>query len=116
MQSRDVVDAALDPGVGTGARDLNAFARAIRQRIGATPEADPRAVALELGKKLLAVTDRRTLRPGVLAELRGDCILYRWTEDRWRESLWIGIGLALAQKWPGVKKCPMRSIGYVIAT
>jgi hypothetical protein len=78
---------------------------AVRQRVGADVDTDPRVVALELGNELLAVTDRRTLAPGVRAELRGNRILYRWTHDDWRTNLWIGIGLALKQARPALRSC-----------
>ncbi len=102
MRSRELVNAAPGSVSWAGAKDVET----VRAICHAEPGADPRAVALELGKTSRAVTDRRMLRR---AELRGDCIFYRWTEDEWRKNLWIGIGLALAQKRPGLKKCGRRS-------
>jgi hypothetical protein len=105
MRRRDVGHAALGP-LSPGVKDWNAFlADAIRARIGQARDVDPRVFALELGKEPVPVFDRKTLGPGVRAELRGRRILYRWTPEDWALNLWIGIDLAVKRARPGLRAC-----------
>lgn len=103
--SRNVVRAALGPVLGAGAKGVDAIVSAIRRRVGAEPDSDPRAVAHELRLHTLPIMRRLGLPRGVRAEVRGDCVRYRWTRNDWRDNLWIGIGYALDRARPGLRSC-----------